>query len=415
MNALAATRTVPIYLGITDLDVGGAERMFVELATRLDRSRWSPTVFCVQPIGPLADRLQRENVPIVSLNVRSSLEAARAIGELSRKLREDRPRIVQTFLFHANLIGRWAARQATVLKPNSATNATMRVWRHKDSSAPMRGRDRADDKDGPLILSGQRVAEQRWRGHVLLDRLTRSWVDGHACVSQDVASFVRTHLRESDDRLAVIPNGVDLDAIDAHPPIDLEPWRLPQRSTVLLCLGRLDRQKGIDLLVDACRRVDALTSNGERLCVVFAGDGAMRSELEQSVKNWKGPSRLHVVGRTSDPIGWLKAVDGLVLASRWEGMPNVVLEAMAAGKPVISTRAEGVSELVMPGQTGWLVPKNDPESLARAIVEFIRCPPSGRVRMGELGRRRVKVQFSLATMVDGFQRWWTSMLAGRAD
>ena len=99
----------------------------------------------------------------------------------------------------------------------------------------------------------------------------------------------------------------------------------------------------------------------------------------------------------------------LVLASLWEGMPNAVLEAMAARRPVVGTAVEGTEDLVVPGQTGWLVPPRDPAALSRALIEAADSPERCQ-RYGEAGRLRVEHEFSLETTVAAYERLWSAIL-----
>ena len=112
--------------------------------------------------------------------------------------------------------------------------------------------------------------------------------------------------------------------------------------------------------------------------------------------------KVHWLGRRDDVPGLLKSADVLVHASLWEGMPNAVLEAMAARRPVIGTAVEGTEDLVVPGQTGWLVPPRDAAALSRALIEAADSPERCR-RYGEAGRLRVEQEFSLETTVGGLR------------
>ena len=105
----------------------------------------------------------------------------------------------------------------------------------------------------------------------------------------------------------------------------------------------------------------------------------------------------------------LGAADVLVLASLWEGMPNVVLEAMAARRAVVATAVEGSEDLVTPGQTGWLVPPHDPPALGQALLEAA-SDPARRRRYGAAGRARVEAEFSLECMVTAYERLWAGLL-----
>ena len=129
--------------------------------------------------------------------------------------------------------------------------------------------------------------------------------------------------------------------------------------------------------------------------LAVAGDGPRRVWLvDQLAARPALRGRVHWLGARDDIPGLLKSADVLVLASLWEGMPNVVLEAMAAGRAVVATAVEGTVELVISGETGWLVPPRDPEALGRALLEAARDPGLCR-RLGRNGRARVEAEFSL--------------------
>ena len=144
--------------------------------------------------------------------------------------------------------------------------------------------------------------------------------------------------------------------------------------------------------------------------LALAGDGPERAWLLEAIDG-RAALRDHVrwLGRRDDVPGLLKSADVLVLASHWEGMPNAVLEAMAARRAVVGTAVEGTEDLVVPGQTGWLVPPRDPAALARALDEAADDPERCR-RYGEAGRLRVEREFSLDATVAAYERLW----AGRA-
>jgi glycosyltransferase involved in cell wall biosynthesis len=115
------------------------------------------------------------------------------------------------------------------------------------------------------------------------------------------------------------------------------------------------------------------------------------------------------VGWRPDVERWLAAADGLVLSSRWEGMPNAVLEAMAAGKPVVATDVEGVSELVRPGQTGWLVPVENVTALADGLADFA-AQPERRRQFGAAAQKLVQSEYSYDRMVARYESLWREKL-----
>ncbi len=164
----------------------------------------------------------------------------------------------------------------------------------------------------------------------------------------------------------------------------------------LVCVGRLCEQKGQLLLLEAARR---LALDGEEFELVLAGDGEMRAEIEHRITEYGLDNRVRITGWISsaqvrDEI--LRA-RGMVLPSFAEGLPVVIMEALALRRPVISTFVAGIPELVLPGENGWLVPAGDVEALAAAMRELLRAPVGQLSAMGELGRARALERHDIAT------------------
>jgi glycosyltransferase involved in cell wall biosynthesis len=363
---------IAIALVITDLNVGGAERSLTALVTRLEPKRWRPAVFCLGGAGQLVDEIRQANVPCEYLNVRRQ-NPFQAIIRLTWQLRRFKPQLVQSFMFHANLAARIAAPWAG--------------W--------------------PWVIGGLRVAEHQKRWHLMIDRLTASLTTGSVCVSGGVLRFSREIARLNPARLTVIPNGINPKPFDTAVAVRRTTIGIPENAHLALCVGRLDLQKGLPDLLEAAKRVSAQRPNWY---LALAGDGPSRTWLiEQLGKQPQLQKKNLWLGRRDDIPGLLKTANVLVHASLWEGMPNVVLEAMAARLPVIGTAVEGTEDLVSPGQTGWLVPPSDPEALAHALIEAVDSPDLCR-RFGEEGRRRVERQFSLEKTVEAYERLWAGIL-----
>jgi glycosyltransferase involved in cell wall biosynthesis len=295
------------------------------------------------------------------------------VARLAQSLSRYRPELVQSFLFHANLAARLAA--------------------------PWAGR--------PWVVGGLRVAEHRQGWHQVLDRLTAFLSAGSVCVSQGVLRFSRDVGGLDSRRLTVIPNGIDPEPFDRACAVPRGDLGIPEQAHLALAVGRLDVQKGIADLLAAAERVIARCSSWH---LALAGDGPCRAWLlEQVAARPTLGGRIHWLGPRDDIPGLLKAADVLVLASLWEGMPNVVLEAMAASRPVVATAVEGTEELVIPGQTGWLVPPRDPEILSNALLAAARAPDLCQT-FGQGGRARVEKEFSLDRTVTAYERLWFGLL-----
>lgn len=363
---------MPVTLVITDLDVGGAERALVALATGLDRRRWEVSVVALGAWGELADVLRGQGIETTCLGL-SARNPVSGVSNLAAVLRQRGPRLVQSFLFHANIMSRLAATMA--------------------------GR--------PWVVTGLRVAEREKRWHLKVDRLTSRLSAGAVCVSQGVLRFSVEEAGLDPARLVVIPNGVDSTLIERAARADRKLLGVTDEAHVALFVGRMEKQKGLDELLEAARVV---ASGRPAWNLFLVGDGPLRGEIHGRLsRDSVLEAHVHFMGRRGDVPSLLKAADVLVLPSRWEGMPNVVLEAMAAGLAVVGTAVEGTEDLVIPGETGWLVPVGDVVGLEAALIEASDKPEERRKR-GEAGRERVRRHFSQERVVAAYDRLWTAVL-----
>lgn len=354
-----------VALVITELDVGGAERQLVHLATGLDRRFFKPRVYALgsPPAAgrdELVQRLSAAEVPVEFFDAQGWRHLGPTVQRLTERCREFRPQVMQSFLFHANVIGSVAARQAGV----------------------------------KAILLGMRVNDPSW---------WRSKVEGYVArradriisVSQSVALAVKQRLRLRDEQSVVIPNGVDIDAFEAAEPADLTGFGVPPGVRPLVFVGRLDRQKGVERLLDLQPMLEATDSH-----LLVVGDGP-----EASMLRARANSRLHFAGWQSSVAAILAACQVLVLPSRYEGMPNVVLEAMAAGLPVVVTPVEGVREILG---------ADDPQVLPFEAMQWsmlltrLTADALWAKQLGEQNRERVRAHFSVAAMVCQYERLFSA-------
>ena len=366
---------IPVALVITDLDVGGAERALVSLTVRLNPQRWRPAVFCLDKRGLLVDTLLEANVPCECLNIRRQ-RPLQAVTRLAHGLRRFKPQLVQSFMFHANLLSRFAAGWA----------------------------------GSPWVIGGLRVAERQKRWHLTLDRLTAVLSTGSVCVSHGVLRFSRDIAGLDPRRLTVIPNGIEVVPFVAAVPVPRAALGIPANAHLALYVGQLDRQKGLPDLLQAAEQV---ISERPDWHLALAGDGPCRDWLVRHIADsnlLRG--RVHWLGQRNDIPSLLRSADVLVHASLWEGMPNSVLEAMAAGIAVIGTAVEGTEDLIVPGQTGWLVPPNDAVTLARVLLEAAESPERLR-HYGRAGQLRAEHEFSLEQTVAAYEHLWAGVLGYR--
>jgi glycosyltransferase involved in cell wall biosynthesis len=200
-------------------------------------------------------------------------------------------------------------------------------------------------------------------------------------ITHSLARFQVEQVGLPKDKVEVIHYGLDHlpGAWGTNPP---DP--VPQAVRVLLCVCRLEPQKGVDVAIRAMQRVPDAH-------LVILGEGPARAELKEL-----GGRRVHLLGRVPDVAAWLRRADVLVHPARWEGFGLALLEAMLASLPVVATRVSSIPEIVVDGETGILVPPDDPAALA-AAVNGVLADPAG---YGRRGKARAQQKFSVAEMAD---------------
>src|SRR5215469_6571561 len=201
------------------------------------------------------------------------------------------------------------------------------------------------------------------------------------CVSSFGRSqFMRYSRTDQWPKAVVVHCGLDSGFLEGFTP--------PPSTPRLVCVGRISAEKGQILLVAAARR---LRDAGIVCEIVLAGDGPMRADVEDAIRRAGLQDAIRITGWVSGKQvkAEIEAARALVLPSFAENMPVVIMEAMALGRPVISTYVAGIPELIQPGKTGWLVPAGDDAALAEAMREALEIPPERLGTMGEAGRRHM--------------------------
>ena len=375
--SFAPRQPVRLALCITELEVGGAERCLAELALRLDPDRFAVIVYSLaaRPANEersLVPKLEAAGIEVHCLGGRGTFDAPAVAWTLARLLKRQRAEVVQTFLFHANLIGRFAA-----------------LW-----------------AGAPYVVAGLRVAEKQKRWHLALDRWTSRRVDRYVAVSQSVATFAQREAGLPAERIVVIPNGIDTQTVDAATPADLAGVGIRPGRRAVTYIGRLDPQKGLhELIAHANDWLARLPEHD----LLLAGEGPQRAELEALTRQLGLGDRIRFAGWQSDVPAILRASEILILPSRWEGMPNALLEAMACRLPVVAMDVEGVGELLGPNRDEQTAPAGDMQVFSDKLVA-IASSAELRARLGAENRRRVETSFTLDAMVAAYAALYDALV-----
>lgn len=370
---MANSRPVPLLHLITELSAGGAQSALARLLSGIDRVRYAPVVACYyNGDGMVAQKIRALDIPVHDLGMDRKWRVD-AFARLAGLIRSERPTILHTWMFHANVPGRVLGRSLRV----------------------------------PVIIGSERTMASESQTRYRLNAATARNADAIICVSQNVANFARESIGLPAEKLRVVPNGIDLSTVrqkEAAPHNSGDPVKL-------LYLGRLTEVKGVRDLIEAAQILAAATpANAWHLTLM--GDGNLRGELEERIAEYGLREQITLIAAQADALQRIADHDALVLASHWEGMPNVAIEAMAAGIPVVATAVGGTPEVVVQGKTGLLVPSHNPAAFAGAMATLI-ADDATRVRMGAAGRRRAEESFTVQAMVRRTETIYEELLAAK--
>lgn len=347
---------------IPSLDRCGAEKQLVLLATGLPRDQFDVHVCALTRGGPLEQPLREAGVPVTVIG-KSWKADPLAYQRLKRHIARLQPDLVHTWLFAGNAYGRLAARAAGV--------------RH--------------------ILAGERCVDEWKQWHELaIDRYLARCTERIVTNSSGVRDFYVERGLPA-DKFVIIPNGVApfVPGVSASREQLLAELGLPADARLIAAVNRLWPQKRVkDLIWNA----DLLKTVNPHSHLLVIGDGPQRWRLERYSDQCEVQDRVHFLGQRDDVPRLLPHCDCLWLASGYEGQSNAILEAMSAGLPVIASDIAGNRDLVVPQETGYLVPVGDRASFARWTSMLLNEPDLAR-RLGVAGRQRVLTEFSVEKMV----------------
>ena len=358
---------------IPTLDRSGSEKQLTLLASRLPPDEFALEVCALTRGGPYAAELRERGIKVAVLGKRFKFDPM-AAWRLRRLIADRRPEIVHSWLFAANSYGRFFARRRV-----------------------------------PIIIASERCADY-WRGPAAraLDRWLARRTDRVVANSEAVARFCQT-VGVPSDKLVVIPNGA---LMGATPAVDRAAVRrqldIPPDAYVLGFVGRLWPQKRVRDFIWTTE----LLHNFKDVYGLIVGDGPEYRALADFASKIRLSGRIRFTGARDDVPQLLAAMDVFVIPSEFEGMPNVVLEAMCAGLPVVASNIPGTDELVVDGQTGFLVPLGQTKAFAQRTNQLLDDADL-RNRFGTAAQQRVREQFDVEKMVQSYIRLYRDLAAAK--
>jgi len=363
---------------IGGLGVGGAERQLFYLVRGIARLADVTVVSLSGPNAALLPEFERlAGVQTVLCPKRPGIDPM-LIPRLVAVLRRERPAIVHTYLRTASYWGRVAACLAGV---------------------PIR------------IASERNVELARGSFANMLDRRLSSVTDRVVVNSTAIRDHLVRTERLDPAKIEVLHSGVPVFQALLEPEVHTMRWELGlgEFEYVVAFIGRLVPQKNPALFLEMAQ---AILRSGLKCGFLLVGDGPLRATLGEQTRNLGIEESVRFVGVRNDMPRILGMIDLLVLTSDWEGLPNVVLEALAAGVPTVATNVGGVGELLADGVTGYIVPPRDLSTLVDRVIRMLG-DKDFRAQCGRRGREYVQAHFSISAMVDRTVKVYNTTLRSR--
>ncbi|NPV52532.1 MAG: glycosyltransferase [Firmicutes bacterium] len=364
---------------ITNLGVGGTETVVCDILRRLDREKFEP-MLCVlgreRPDG-MAEVLRQDGIPVYHLDTLTPY----AIWKLARLYRRLRPDIVHTHLYRADQYGRIAARLAGI---------------------------------EPCITTLHNVDPERagWRWSNIIDRVSLRWCHGLIAVSLPVKEHCIKNSNIPPERIWINPNGVDCSRFSEIRKGTTEyiiefrkELGIPHGCPILGLVANFTVQKGHPYLI---RAVGHLRKDFPNLRLLLIGHGSEEENLRNLVNNLGLKEQVIFLGKRRDIPEILAAIDIFVFPSLWEGLPVALLEAAAAGVPIVATDIP-MNRQVLSSQHAWLVRPQHVNALALAIAEAVRNPVESRNK-AIAAQEHVRINFSIDQSVSRLESYYLSLM-----
>jgi len=422
-----------VVLLIPTLDRSGAEKQFTLLATKLPRDEFDVRAIALTRGGPYETELHAAGVPLTVIGKRAKFDPL-AFWRLRDELKRHDPDILHTWLFAANAYGRlcahaiprakivvsercidswksgwqlWLDRRLISRTDRLVGNSPSVVEFYRELGVPTEKLvciPNGIECGGTSPVPSPRLCGERVRGEPLGDDSPISTVSPDTPQS----TIVTAQSKQSKEPLTLTlsPQSRGEGTEPKNRPTVLAELSLPSDAFVVGFIGRLAKQKRV---VDLIWAVETLRQIRPRLHLVVIGDGPERERLEQFTHDVHCTEHVRFLGHRDDAARLLPAFDVFCLASSFEGMSNSVMEAMAAGLPVLASDIPPNCELVVPSETGFLFKLADSVGIMQFLRRLIDEPGLGE-RLGRAGRERIEREFSVERMVDGYANLYRQLI-----
>jgi glycosyltransferase involved in cell wall biosynthesis len=359
---------------------GGAEEQVIHLALALTLRGWTVRIVSMLPPEPMPPDFDYAAIPVDHLGMKRGLPDPRSIFRLAKLINEFRPDVVHSHMNHANLL----ARIVRLISPTPVVIGTLHA----------------------MDMAGVEVNHTHW--FELAHRFTDLLSERTTAICHAAADYYRHCHAVPASKMLVVPNAIDTEryAFNAQVRQRLRTELGVENQFVWLAVGRLELAKAYPTLLRAFAGLDPTTAGTLLIC----GAGSLKDELLSLTKDLDIANRVRFLGLRKDIPAMLSAADAFTLSSDSEGLPLVLLQAAAAGLPIIATNVGGNGEVVIDGSNGRLIKAGDPDLFALAMRGVLALSQGERKSMGDAGRVRVESMFQTTRVVDRWEQLYSQLL-----
>ena len=359
---------------LTGLHTGGAEMLLRDLLRKIDRNKFDPVVVCIVPVGKVGKEIRENGDTVISLDIKRKWNFFLMLKKFFGIVKKEKPDIIHAHLFHAIFLARLVKAFQKKIKVISTIHSENNGGKNRD----------------------------------ILLRLTDRWSDATNTISKRVTEIMKAKKVTPPDRIRTIHNGIDPNKFYPDPEKGREireKLKIPKEASVLISVGRLVEVKGFVYLLEAVKRIK---EEHPEVFLIILGEGEKRGELEQKIESDNLKESVFLPGNKDNVRDYLNAADIFVSSSLWEGLPTVILEAMACGLPVVATNVGGTAEIVEDGRQGFLIDPQSPEQITEKVI-YLLSNDKKKDKFRKEARAKIKNNFTLEEMVKNYEELYLNL------
>lgn len=352
---------IKITFVINNLNGGGAERILVNILNNIDRDKFIPRLFLFEYEGDFINNLKKDIEIGWGIKPKNDNKIVKIFLKYIYRSTVGR-RKLKNFLKNDDIVVAFLEKLTTynVAKVIKKSNIASIAWLHNNINE--------------FSIINKFLSKRYYKKY-----------DKIFCVSNECTFLAKNYLNDESNKIETIYNPIDINEIINKSMLESK-FKLPDGKNII-AIGRLNRQKGFDILVEAFSKLEYSNTN-----LIILGEGEEREKLEEKISGLKLKDRVYLPGFVDNPYAVLKGADLFVLSSRFEGLPTVLIEALALEKKIVSTKCSGSSEILLDGKFGCLVEVESVDDLANGINNLLKDKyefKSGIIRANDFNKVKI--------------------------